>query len=313
MRNEPEVIKNIPHGDTIRDIVSTALGESATRVALVPDQGNVNVTYDVETRNGNFIIRVRFDRVELGQFLREKRSAELIRARHDWTPEVMVVGNFGDHSYSVQQKVQGIVASRYQGDMVAIWEQVGHYAAFFHEIQTPGYLRDAFSETPCNIPWCKSYFSFLGRAADAQLVARALLTTNEFENALDALQPLEDLKFKPTLAHGNLFPKNIIVDPNHKAHIIDWGSCEGHISCLLDLSELFVFDIPRHHIQAYLRGHGLPCDYVEQNLVLLERLKLVRNFMNAHWLCESRSPREIDLLRYVENTKKSIQRLKEAT
>jgi hypothetical protein len=65
MRYEPEVIKNIPRSDTIREIVSIALGESATRVALVPDQGNVNVTYDVETRNGNFIIRVRFDRGEL--------------------------------------------------------------------------------------------------------------------------------------------------------------------------------------------------------------------------------------------------------
>jgi hypothetical protein len=110
MRNKPEVIINVPQSDTIREIVSIALGESATRVALVPDKGCVNVTYDVETRNGNFIIRVRYDCGELGQFLREKRCAELIRARHDWTPEVMVVGKLGAHSYSVQQKVQGIVA-----------------------------------------------------------------------------------------------------------------------------------------------------------------------------------------------------------
>jgi len=313
MGNEPAIIENDPRADTIREIVNVALGESATRIALVPEQGNVNVTYDVVTRNGNFIIRVRFDRGELDQFRREKRCAELIRASHNWTPEVIVVGRFGDHGYSVQQKVQGIVASQYEGDMRNIWEQIGRYAAFFHEIQTPGYLRDVFIDAPSSVPWCKSYFSFLGNAADAHLVARALLTTEEFENALDALRPLEDLNFKPTLAHGNLFPKNIIVDSNHRAHIIDWGSCEGHISPLLDLSELFVFDVPQPHIQAYLRGHGLPSNYAEQNWVLLERLKLVRTFMNAHWLCESRSPRETDLLRYVEKTRRSIRRLEEAT
>jgi fructosamine-3-kinase len=313
MKDEPEITKDIPRDDTIREIVTTALGEPATQVALVREQGNVNVAYDVATRNGNFIVRVRFDRDELGQFLREKRCAELIRAKHDWTPEVIALGRLGGHCYSVQQKVQGIVASQYQGDMGGIWEQVGAYAAFFHEIQTPGYLREVFSDPPSDASWCKSYFTYLGQAADAQLVARVLLKTDEFESALDALRPLEDLKFKPTLAHGNLFSKNIIVDPNHKAHIIDWGSCEGHISCALDLSELFVLDVPQPHIEAYLRGHGLPCDYAEQNSVLLERLRLVRNFMNAHWLCESRSPREIDLLRYVQNTRKSIQRLEELT
>lgn len=292
--------------ETVRQIVSAELTESPTKITLVEEQGNVNKAFDITTNSGNFIIRIRFNRHEMQQFIRERYCASLIRTQYDWTPEIVAIGKFEEHCYSIQRKVHGVVASQYKGDMVAIWEQVGNYAAFFHAIKTPGYLNNMMEEEPAsNRIWCQSYFDFLGIAANAKLVTQEYLTVTEFDTAIKILEPLKDIEFKPTLAHGNLSPKNIIIDSNHKAHIIDWGSCQGHMAVQLDLSELLAFDTPSDHVQAYLQGHDLPNNYIEQNQELLERLKLVRCFMNAHWLCESDSPRKADLLKYVERVKTS--------
>lgn len=304
----PDLVTNVPQAETIKQIVFSALGEPATKIALVDEQGNVNKAYDVTTRSGDVIVRVRFDRDEMHQFIRERYCADVIRTQHDWTPEVIAIGKFERHCYSIQRKVLGTVASQYSGDMVTVWEQVGRYAAYFHAIETPGYLNSMLEGQPVSSrTWCQPYFDFLGVAANSKLVAGGLLTTGEFESALSILSSLKDIEFKPTLAHGNLSPKNIIVDSDGKAHIIDWGSCQGHMAKQLDLSELLAFDTPPDHVQAYLRGHGLATNYEEQNRELLERLKLARCFMNAHWLCESDSPRRNDLLRYVERARSSIQ------
>jgi aminoglycoside phosphotransferase (APT) family kinase protein len=296
--------------DTVREIVSAVLGEASTQIAPVKEQGNVNSAFEVSTGSGEFILRAKFDRRDSEQFLREKRCAELIRATCDWTPKIIAVGEFKEHAYSIQERVVGIVASHYPGNLVEVWEQVGQYAGQFHAIETPGYLRDIFrAQAAPEVSWCQFYSDFLGRADDAQLVAQGFLTHKEFSEALEALQPLRELNFRPTLAHGNLSLKNIIVDRSGKAHIIDWGSCVGHMSIPLDLAELLVFDLPEPQLAAYLRGHDLPVDYVEQNWLLLERLKLVRCFVNAHWLCEARSHRSTDLRMYVEKTKYSLDSL----
>lgn len=76
------------------------------------------------------------------QFIRERYCADVIRAHYDWTPEVIAIGKFERHCYSIQRKLLGTVASQYNGDITAVWEQVGRYAACFHAIETPGYLNN---------------------------------------------------------------------------------------------------------------------------------------------------------------------------
>lgn len=310
MASSIERINPAPQGEVVRRIVFSALQEPASNITLVEEQGNVNRAYDVMTRSGSVIVRVRFDRDELRQFERERYCADVIRAQYNWTPEVLAIGKFEGHCYSVQRKVFGTVASRYSGDMVAVWEQVGRYAALFHAIETPGYLNAMLGKRPPDpYEWCQPYLDYLGVAEKSKLVADELMTRVEFEAALEIIGSLKNLHFKPTLAHGNLSPKNIIVDSEGTAHIIDWGSCQGHMAELLDLSELLAFETPRAHVQAYLRGHGLPPDYDQRNHQTLECLKLVRCLTNAHWLCDGQSPRRADLLKYVERARSSIQLL----
>jgi fructosamine-3-kinase len=311
MHKSPEQNRDDPRIGLVAEIVEEALGTPATEIVLLVEQGNVNRTYSIATRNGNFILRARFDRNEMRQFICEQQCADLIRKVHDWTPAVVAVGRYGDHCYSIQEEIPGVVASRYPGDMIEVWEQIGQYSKFFHDIRTSGYLFDLFREGP--LPeglWCQRYFDGLGEASSSKLVTRGLLTQGEFESAFEALQPLKNLAFEPTLAHGNLTPKNIMVGPSGKAHIIDWGTCQGHLAIDLDISELFVFGTPPEHVQAYLRGHRLPNDYVEQNFDLIHRLQLVRLFTTANWLCATESSRKNDLANYVAGVKSIVGRLR---
>ncbi|WKZ57073.1 MAG: aminoglycoside phosphotransferase family protein [Bdellovibrionota bacterium] len=294
---------------TVGEIVKQALGEPASSIFQVPEQGNVNTSYFVDTRSGSFVVRVRFDRDEMRQFEVEKRCAELIRVEHDWTPAIVAIGRYGPHCYSIQERVRGIVASDYQGNLLDIWEQVGRYSRHFHRIRTAGYLSDLFTapRDPSR-PWCQHYFDGLGRPEDAKLVKLGRMTPGDFERGLIALEPLKQLTFEPTLAHGNLTLKNIVVEASGKAHIIDWGTCQGHLATELDISELLVFQTPRESLMAYLRGHGLPVDYIEQNSELLDRLRLARLFTTANWLCEIDSPRGEDLSNYLAGTSAALKR-----
>ena len=294
----------------VGEILKEALHEPATTIVPIPEQGNVNAAYFADTRSGNFVVRVRFDREEMRQFEREKRCADLIRADHDWTPAVVAIGRHGNHCFSVQERVQGTVASNYQGNLLDVWEQVGRYSRYFHSIKTPGYLFDLFTEAPDPTGiWCQQYFNGLGRSEDAKLVRQGLISEADFERGLIALEPLKQLKFEPTLAHGNLTLKNIIVDTAGKAHIIDWGTCQGHSAVDLDISELLVFKTPAEALKGYLRGHNLPENYLEQNSELLDRLQLARFFTTAKWLCEIESPRKADLATYLVGARLALKRL----
>ncbi len=194
--------------------------------------------------------------------------------------------------------------------MTDIWEQVGQYSNYFHGIKVVGYIFDVFNDNPpSDTIWCKSYFDKFGGPALPKLVSTNYMTNRELDFALQALEPLKQLKFEPTLAHGNLTSKNIVVDGSGKAHIIDWGSCQGHLATALDIAELMVFKTPHAHIQAYLRGHQLPSDYLEQNVELLDRLQLARFFITANWLCEIDSPRKGDLANYLSGTRTIMKRL----
>jgi aminoglycoside phosphotransferase (APT) family kinase protein len=291
----------------VSKIILKALNDVPKHISLIQCQGNVNVAYDVNTSRGDYIVRIRFGKADLNQFEREKCCTDIICDAHDWTPKIINIGLLEGNAYSIQKKVPGVVASMYQGDLSKIWEQVGSYCSFFHNIPVCGYLRDAFRvSTRTEGPWCQEYFDQLGSANNARLVQKGILSQEEFQLGLEALQPLASFNFKPTLAHGNISTSNIIVDYGGKAHLIDWGSCVGHMAIELDLSELLVFNIPQEHIQAYLKGHNLPNNFIELNLELLERLKLARCFINAHWLCESNSSRIEAMNQYIQKTRECI-------
>lgn len=296
--------------ESVRGIVTEALGESPVRVAPVPVQGNVNRSYEAETLSGSFVVRVRFHRQEISDYLNEKQCAEIVRASHDWTPEIVAVGVCAGHAYSIQRKVSGTVATRYQGDLAEIWEQIGRYARVVHAVKTPGYLYNCFSDVPLSEqPWCQWYFDYLGSADDSLLISRGLLSRGEFEAALHALTPLKDLVFEPTLAHGNITLSNIIVDHAHKAHLIDWGTCQGHMGTELDLAELLLFETPAEHVRAYLRGHGLSDSYIDQHRDVLERLQLGRAFTSAKWLCDRKSTGGLNVLSFIEKIRIGVQRI----
>ena len=80
------------------------------------------------------------------------------------------------------------------------------------------------------------------------------------------------------------------------------GFVRGYIG-----AELLTFDTPEEHVRAYLRGHNLPADYVEQNRQLMERLELVRFFTAAQWLSESGPRRELSVREYTDQVRVHVQ------
>jgi hypothetical protein len=92
MQSEPNLTTDLKRRiDVVCEIVLAALGEAATHIAPVKEQGNVNAAFEITTGSGEFILRAKFDRRDSEQFLREMRCAELIRATYDWTPKIIAV------------------------------------------------------------------------------------------------------------------------------------------------------------------------------------------------------------------------------
>lgn len=294
-----------------RELAENVLADSPREVNLLGSQGNVNRTFEVVSDGRELILRVRFNQNDTRQFYSEQRCAELIGEQGcDWTPKVLQVGFQNNHSYSIQEKVSGTVGSAYNGDLCDVWEQVGRYASVFHQFEVPSYLYNIFEAVHEQSPWCQGYFDYLGGCDNSILVKQGILTPDQFQQALAGLEPLLDLKFAPTLAHGNLSLHNLVVADDGKVHIIDWGTCQGHLAEQLDLAELLVFDVPEIHIASYLKGHNLPDAYIQSNELLLERLKLARVITSANWLA-SMGKRELDLHKYIEKTNAASSKIAE--
>ena len=102
-----------------------------------------------------------------------------------------------------------------------------------------------------------------------------MLTKGNYKKLVTLLKKIERWKDKPTLNHGDIRLKNVIIDDKAKIiAIIDWEDCSSNIAPFWELS-IALHDLSIDDKQAFLEGYGLPAEEFSRKAYALKALNII--------------------------------------
>ena len=274
--------------NVIDTIIDQELETDIVRLREVAEFSSVNRTYDVETAQGRFALRMQFDLDLSRTYLREAQGIRLSKRLGVPGPDVVAIGVLGSDSYTLHTWLEGTNGSLYKGEPTRVFKLIGEYARKINSIDARGRIGTQFI-TDTNLDaasslrtWVKSNDKLIFGTDD--LITANLLTTAQFEIARERLNSMKSWEFAPVLCHGDLSLRNVIVRPNETVAIIDWGNSMCHRAPHRDLVEIMLRVEDAQYLAAYCEGYGLPDDYLAANQEELHVLLLWRALSAAQWI-----------------------------
>jgi Ser/Thr protein kinase RdoA (MazF antagonist) len=263
-------------------VVAHHFGAPARRIVRTPG-GLTNFVYTVEHPAGEFVLRLNPAPDKIGEFIREQWATQ--RAREAGVPatEVLEVGNgVGAHPYMIARRVRGDAALRHAG-RERIVREMGRLTAAINAIPTDGWGA-TFDWSHNRLSHNASWEAFLERELGIDDRLEVLgrhggLEASQARRLRAALRALGGIA--PTLAHGDMRLKNVMVDAAGRIRaIIDWDDCRAAPAPYWDLA-IALHDLSIDEKRAFVEGYGLAADALPAMAPALRALNLLHY---APWL-----------------------------
>lgn len=245
--------------EAARAIVEHHFGSRPNRLTRLAG-GITNAVYRADHTEGAFVVRLSDDPVKINEYLKEQWAIARAREAGVPVPDVLEVGNRIGQPYMIAHAAAGQPATNHP-QRLAIVEELGRIAARIHTVKT-----DGFGET---FDWSQNQLSRAESWADylrdqlrveervALLVEREMLTESKAKALRAELARIARWTDPPTLNHGDLRLKNLLVDDRGQVTaLIDWEFCLSAVAPHWDLS-LALHDLSVDQKQALLTGYGL--------------------------------------------------------
>ncbi|MEM6342275.1 MAG: aminoglycoside phosphotransferase family protein [Bacteroidota bacterium] len=189
--------------------------------------GVVNQVFEVRGQQGQYIIRLNEATSEL-EYQKEYWCLERVASLGIPTAKVLARGLFAGHCYMIQAKIPGQNGKQSGAAQQAlIWQALGRYARKFHQVKRIEVA--AVEEAEFHHDWFARLRYNLEELNPADsLLARRIFTPQEYQRIRQALERLLNKKFQSGLVHGDLCPRNVIVEKDQVA-LIDWGTAEINV------------------------------------------------------------------------------------
>jgi aminoglycoside phosphotransferase (APT) family kinase protein len=242
------------------EIVRHLFGKCPKEIKRVTG-GLTNDVFEAQVSRESIIIRMSSDPAKLDVFRKEQWAIARAHKRGVPTAEVLQVGNEVEGvPYMIARKTPGKPATGTR-DKAALLHALGNYARIINSIPT-------------------SDFGHVFQWSDNQLLRNRSLTDyfkNELKvderlevfrrsGTLDAprikmlrrrLHEMAQWKGKPSLNHGDLRLKNIIVNERREiVAILDWEHCTSNFAPFWELS-IALHDLTMDEKEMFLEGYGL--------------------------------------------------------
>ncbi len=226
--------------------------------------GLANFVCEAHVGREKYIVRIS-DRInKLQHFLKEQWAVEKAREKKVPTPEILEVGNATiPYPYMIVRKVEGMDAHAHP-DRLGILEEMGRYTAIINTIPTVGYGH-VFDWSNNTLSKWDTWKEFMGREFEVWkqidlFAEHKVLLTPQIKKLKSDVKEMETWKGKPTLNHGDMRMKNVIVNKKGKIIAIhDWEHCVSSISPQWDLS-VALHDLGIDEKEAFLKGYGISSD-----------------------------------------------------
>lgn len=210
--------------ETIQKILTQELSEHLHSIQPIQAYGTVNQVYDLAGSKGHYVIRLNAEDKRL-EYQKEHWCFDRVGALGIPTAKVLKIGRHGDLNYMLQEKIPGLNGTESgEEEQRNIWQRLGEYAAIYQEenrIQVDEFEEAAFHKT-----WRdRLFYNIAELKEDDSLLRSEVFRQEEHERAKSLLHILKTKEFKEGLVHGDLSPRNTIVNQT-AIHLIDWGTAE---------------------------------------------------------------------------------------
>lgn len=254
--NKPEKITT----DTARAVFAHHFGKKPTKVQQLHG-GVTNFVFEASIGREDLILRISNKPTKLEYFMKEQWAVRAARAKNVPTPEILEVGNdVIGLPYMVMRRVEGEPAPARAMDL-DIYRQMGAHAAAINSITTSdfGHIFDWSRNRLSRSHSWKDYLAENFRAADRleTLVRHKMLRPESLKRLRAAVRKLPGLKAHPTLNHGDLRPKNVMLNGKKKiSAIIDWEHATSNWAPFWELA-ISLHDLGIDEKEAFLEGYGI--------------------------------------------------------
>jgi aminoglycoside phosphotransferase (APT) family kinase protein len=263
----------------VNDIVEHHFGKPAKRLKHRA-AGKTNYVFQADHAEGDFIVRVATSPGKINAFIKEQWAIRRVRELGVPTPEVLEVGNeVGPLPYMIARRVVGEEAIHHP-ERLSVLTEMGRYTALINQVPTNGFGK-TFDWSSNQLSRNDSWSGYLQdelclETRLATLTRQRMITDAQARRCKSLLQSIGRKRKRPTLNHGDMRLKNVIVDDEGRiTAIIDWEECCSQIAPYWDLS-LALHDLSIDAKQAFLEGYGLP----EKDIVAMAPVLRALNLIN---------------------------------
>ena len=270
------------HRQLANQIVEHHFGKPPSRI-VYKRSGLTNYVFVVNHVEGQFVVRISPEPEKIEAFKKELWATQKVREAGVPSPEVLEVGDdlFAE-PYMITRRVTGAEGSHHpKRDRIV--HEMGRYGKIINSIHTTNFGKnfDWTTNGSKNITWSDYIDEELQLDQRLQLFAESkILPKRELKNLRQIIDKSKTLQIKPTLNHGDLRLKNVIVDDDGQiAAIVDWEECLSAIAPQWELS-ISLHDLSIDEKDLFLEGYGLVPEQMEEMAPLIKAFNIL-NYYDA--------------------------------
>ena len=266
-----------------RKVVQHHFGKGSRKIEFKP-AGKTNFVFDVQTKDGNYIVRIATSRTKIHHFIKEQWATHKALEAGVPVPEILEVGNeIIDLPYMLQQKIDGAEAIHHP-DRLKILCKLGKYAKKIHSIPTEGF-GSVFNWSKNKLSKKKTWTGFLEQEFKFGeglkfLYDHDILNRKKVDRLAKEFERIKKWKISPVLNHCDLRLKNVLVnEAGEIKSIIDWENCSSNCAPYWDLS-IALHDLSIDAKQSFLEGYELDFDEFNKKAYSLTAFNII-NYIPA--------------------------------
>lgn len=263
-----------------RTVIAHHFGSRKPRRIFHKASGLSNFVFAVNHAEGDFVVRLSFDPARLNSFIKEQWAQSKARELGVPSAEILEVGS-GEiipFPYMISRTVSGQEAT-YHPKQLEILREMGRYAALINTIPTSGF-GNTFDWSSNLLSRNETWKDYLQDALQAEeklhiLEKRRAISGEQAKKLQKIIASAMKMKINPSLNHGDIRLKNVIVDEAGKINaIIDWEQCTSNLAPHWELS-LALHDLGIDGKQYFLEGYGLSEKKMREIAPLVKAINLI--------------------------------------
>ena len=210
-------------------------------------------------------------------------------------PTVLAVDALDGRPYMLQTRVAGVNGADNAQSDEAICFTLGQYARRIHSISLNGFGEDLadFHRGDGLARWQRWMdYNLDSLTTHDPLLALGVYERKQAKVIRHRFEVLKNIPVNLALNHGDLSPRNTMVDTAGRVALLDWGCAEAHLAPHYDLLCLMQQENYREaHLHSFVAGYGLSADAFARVRVELDSLMLLKAFDLVRWAMDRKPER----------------------